>query len=303
MTKATANGTFPHNARAAAELYLNRGLAPIPLPPRSKNPGYEYWERLKLTIDVLDAHFPNRVARNVGILNGAPSGNTVDVDLDADEARVVGPLLLPQTGWIFGRASAPRSHWIYVVDMDLPTAKDPYEDLDSTTLLELRGTGGLTIYPPSTHKETGETIAWHMFTEPAQVPLSDLRQAVRQVAAAALLARHWPAKGSRDAAAMALAGGLVRAGWNEDGACTFIEAVATAAHDEEAYARAKKAIPAARKLEEGKNVTGWPTLTKLLGEKGDAVLRKVRDWLGLLVNCAGKRGPFAGAITVAGAAW
>jgi hypothetical protein len=48
------------------------------------------------------------------------------------------------------------------------------------------------------------------------VTLDELRKAVDEVAAAALLARHWPDKGSRDKAAVALSGGLARAGWGED---------------------------------------------------------------------------------------
>ena len=73
-------------------------------------------------------------------------------------------------------------------------------------LLELRGTGGLTVYPPSTHDITGEPIQWELFTDPAEVPLADLQRAVREVAAVTLLARHWPAKGGRDTAHMALSG-------------------------------------------------------------------------------------------------
>jgi hypothetical protein len=103
------NGTFPRDARGAAACYLTHGLAPLPLPARSKEPGYPGWQHLRLTADELDGHFPPAEARNVGILNGAPSGNVLDVDLDCPEARLAAPLLLPHTDWVFGRASAPRS--------------------------------------------------------------------------------------------------------------------------------------------------------------------------------------------------
>jgi hypothetical protein len=53
-------------------------------------------------------------------------------------------------------------------------AQQKYIDIDGTVLVELRGTGGLTIYPPSTHKETGEPITWDQFTEPAEVTLAVL---------------------------------------------------------------------------------------------------------------------------------
>src|SRR5262249_7637377 len=176
MTTATAsrNGAFPRDARSAAEVYLAKGLSPIPLPPRSKDPGYAGWQHLRLKPDALDDHFPVRELRNVGILNGTPSGNALDVDLDCVEALLAAPLLLPPTGWIFGRTSAPRSHWVYRADRPLDAAQEKFADLDGAILVELRGTGGLTVYPPSTHKDTGERIAWERFSDPADVTLVGL---------------------------------------------------------------------------------------------------------------------------------
>ncbi len=158
MITTTSYGTFPGDARAAAAMYLSKNLAPIPLPPQSKDPGYSGWQNLRLGPDSLDNHFPPQVTRNVGILNGAPSANHLDVDLDCPQALAAAPLLLPATGWLFGRKSAPRSHWIYQVDISLEAAQEKYTDLDGSVLAELRGTGGLTVYPPSTHRDTAEQI-------------------------------------------------------------------------------------------------------------------------------------------------
>src|SRR5262245_59918131 len=146
---ATAHSGFLQDARSAAELYLAKGMAPFPLPPRSKDPGYSGWPELRLTRDDLDQDFPPGQDRNVGILNGAPSGNHVDVDLDCSEAQLASETLLPPTGWVFGRPTAPRSHWIYKTDVPLDAAQVEYRDLDGAVLVELRGTGGLTVYPPS----------------------------------------------------------------------------------------------------------------------------------------------------------
>jgi hypothetical protein len=121
---------------------LQKGLAPIPLPPRSKDPGYFGWQHLRLSTGALEEHFPIDEERNVGVLNGEPSGNAIDVDLDCIQARLVAPQLLPATGWVFGRMSAPRSHWIYKTDRPFNTAQEEFTDLDGTMLLELRGTGG-----------------------------------------------------------------------------------------------------------------------------------------------------------------
>ena len=240
MTTATRNG-FPTEARPAAEVYPRKGLAPIPPPPRSKDPGYPDWQHRRLSPETLDQHFPRGAERNVGNLNGEPSGNAADVDLDSPEARRAADRLLPPTGWVFGRKSSPRSHWEYRTDEPFGAASAAYADLDGQMLVELRGTGGLTVFPPSTHQETGEDIRWERFEEPAHVALTDLARAVWEVAAAALLARHWPDEGNRDRAAMALSGGLARAGWSDERVSCFALAVAEAAGDEGARSRANKA--------------------------------------------------------------
>jgi hypothetical protein len=289
MTTATHNGAFPHDARTAAEIYLQMGLAPIPLPPRCKDPGYSGWPDLRVSLETLDAHFPAAEPRNVGVLNGAPSKNRHDTDLDCPEARIIAPRLLRPTGWIFGRKTAPRSHWIYQTDRSLNAAFEKFTDIDvvngivkdGDALIELRGTRSQTVYPPSLHQDTGEEIEWETFTTPGEVPLADLQRAVREVAAASILARHWPSKGARDDAALALTGGLLRAGWTDEKIGTFIEAVAVAANDEEARSRAGKAAATRRKQEAGKKTTGWPKLTQVIGPLGVHVIRRVRQWLGL----------------------
>src|SRR5262245_7107154 len=98
------------------------------MPPRSKDPGYDAWERLRVSADTPDAHFPPQEARNVVILNGGPSNNVVDADLDCAQARRLAPRFLPATGWVFGRASAPGSHRVYKSDEPLGKAQVAFED-------------------------------------------------------------------------------------------------------------------------------------------------------------------------------
>jgi hypothetical protein len=280
MTATAARNGFPTDARGAAAFYLERGLAPIPLPARSKNPGYSGWEKLHLTAGALDQHFPTGEVRNIGILNGGPSHNHLDVDLDCVQALRAAPLLLPATGWVFGRQSAPRSHWIFKADLPLDKAQEGFEDLDGSMLVELRGSGGLTVFPPSTHLGTGERITWQTFTDPAEVTLVELERCVGELAAAVLLARHWPEKGIRDKCAMALTGALLRRGWSEEKTSQFVQAVAVAAGDEEVRMRSGKAGPAARKLEVGDKCTGWPTVIRAMGPSGVEIVKRVREWLG-----------------------
>jgi hypothetical protein len=276
-----ANG-FPSDVRSAVLIYLEKRLAPIPVPSRSKNPGRNGWQNLRVTTDNLDQHFPPGAVWNVGVLNGSPSGNTADLDLDCPEVRRIAAYFLPATGWTFGRKTAPHSHYIYRTDRPLDTAFEKYDDTDGTVMLEVRGSGGQTIFPPSTHEETGEKIVWENFAAgPAEVALGDLQRAAAELAAATILGRHWPHKGRRDDAAVALTGALVRAGWEEERVGTFVAAVATAAGDEQARARAGKAGRAAKQLAEGGKVRGWPTLTTLLLGNGEQVVERARSWLGL----------------------
>jgi hypothetical protein len=174
---------------------LDHGCSPVPLGYREKacyDPG---WESRRLTAGDLDRHFPEGERRNVGVHNGELSRNLADVDLDTPEAIAVAPHLLPPTGWRFGRRSARLSHWVYRTDRPLDTASVAFRDVGPTAdlLLELRGTGGQTVFPGgSCHEETGEPIEWHEppGDEPAHVTLDELRRAVGELAAAALLVQH-----------------------------------------------------------------------------------------------------------------
>ena len=83
-------------------------------------------------------------------------------------------------------------------------------------LVELRiGGGGLgcqTVFPGSTHEDTGEPITWEQTGKAIAVNGDDLLRRVRAVAAFCLIARRWPDQGSRHKAAQVLGGFLARAG-------------------------------------------------------------------------------------------
>jgi DNA polymerase I-like protein with 3'-5' exonuclease and polymerase domains len=277
----TTNGKpqTPKTPREGASFYIACGFRPIPVPLRSKNPALKEWQHLRVGPENLDDYFPLGKEQNVGLLLGEPSNGLIDVDLDCDEALRAGPLLLPPTPWITGRQSKPRSHRWYVVNDSPARAAEQFKDLDKAILVELRSTRAQSIAPPSVH-ETGEPIGWYSFDEsgPARVGIAELRAAVGAVAVAALLARHWPGKGSRQDAAMFLAGGLLRAGWGEDQVEAFVRSVAVAARDDEPDQRVSVIGPTARAIREGTNVTGWPSLAGLVG---DPTVRKAIEWLRL----------------------
>ena len=136
--------------------YLQRGWAVIPVPFRSKNPGFKGWERLRITSESIGSYF-NGEPQNVGVLLGEPSAWLVDVDLDHARCVALADQFLPSTPAVFGRPGKPRSHRIYRVSAPVATKK--HKSKSAGMLVELRSTGMQTVFPPSTH-ETGEPIAW-----------------------------------------------------------------------------------------------------------------------------------------------
>lgn len=262
-----------------AQDYLRRGWAPLPVPFASKAPVLKDWPNLRLTEDVLPDYFTGR-RQNIGVILGAASAGLADVDCDSREAVRLAPRFLPATR-TFGRTRKPRSHWLFVADPPLeqtekfqdPTAPEG----EGAMLVELRSTGGQTVFPPSTH-ESGEPITWDNDREPVAMEAGELRARVARLASAALLVRHWPATGGRQDAALALAGGLLRAGWEAGPVAEFVLGVADAAGDEEAAKRGAAAADTAARQATGKETTGWPNLARLLN---GAVVDRVREWLGL----------------------
>src|SRR5262245_49730713 len=97
----TKNGAvqFPITAREAALIYHAHKIAVVPLPTRSKDPGFDGWPAFRFDPTEIAAAFPEGAERNIAALNGTPSDRLADVDLDSDEAGKAAPRLLPATAW------------------------------------------------------------------------------------------------------------------------------------------------------------------------------------------------------------
>ena len=265
------------NALDAARQYASRGWAPIPIPVRTKRPKLKDWPNLRLTAGDCDGHF-NGAPQNIGIILGQASGGLADVDLDCPEAVAVAPYLLPPTRSIFGRPSAPGSHWLYLVAEAGERATTKYVDPgiggDRAAIVELRrggGKGAQTIFPPSIHP-SGEAIAWAADEAPSVITADDLERRVRLVAVAAIIARCWPAEGARHERALRLGGFLHRAGIDERTAKLMAEAIARAAGDPDWKDRV-----AAMTVAPGAQVAGFPKLADWIGERR---AKAVAGWLG-----------------------
>jgi len=269
----------------AAEHYLARGLHPIPIPFREKAPKISNWPTLRLTEADLPKYF-NGAPSNIGLILGDEYGTT-DIDLDCLEAIAVAGEFLPETSMLFGRKSKPRSHFLYRADPPVKSRRflDP---INQGCLVELRcrksdgSTGLQTIVPPSVHPE-GEQISFEpgFDKHPANVDGDQLQRSVAKIASAALLARHWPGKqAGRNAAFIALAGGLARAGWPIDDTLAFHSAIYRALWDTVADLDACRAEVAStyEKHLGGFETTGKRSLAELIDNRA---VYKAFSWLGI----------------------
>ena len=251
-----------------AREYIERGWAIIPIPHGRKTPVIKDWPKLLIT--EASAHeFFNGQPQNIGVILGAPSGNLIDIDLDCTEAVTLAPHFLPDTSAIFGRASKVRSHYLYRSEIQQAKYKAP----DGKMLLELRSDGGQTIFPGSLH--SGEAVEWASEGPPSSVAPEHITQAVGRLAACSLLTRLWNT-GSRHDLALAVAGGLARAGWIRDDAIKFIVCAAEAAGDDETEDREQAVSDTFEKFDTG-NVKGWPSVAAIIG---DVAVQRIREFLG-----------------------
>jgi hypothetical protein len=262
--------------------YIKRGWNPVPVPFRSKVPIGEAWQK-RVIEEKTAADYFNCDPQNIGVVMGPSSHGLTDVDLDCAEAVAIAPYLLPQTQAIFGRSSKRASHWLYRTALagSNDTAAIVFDDPTSKArLLELRigggGKGAQTVFPGSTHEETGEPITWEENGEPATVDGDDLLRRVKRIAAACLIARAWPAKGGRHNAARTVGSFLARGELNESEAALMTEAIARAANDEEWRDRVRAAKDAVKHLNATGEGAGLPAMAELCGDKG---IRAITGWL------------------------
>lgn len=258
--------------RFIAKTYIDAGWGVVPLVKGEKRASTKWSSK---------TYTPSDFQADDGIAGkcGEPSGWRVDVDLDSPEAIAAAKRLLPHTGLVHGRPGKPDSHYWYFCEGIKTTQFTDIKDGSGKAgmLVEIRSTGGYTALPPSGHP-SGDTLAWAIERAPLLMDPETLYAAVRDVAIASLVARHWPGAGVRHEACGHLAGFLVSAGVPAVSVCQIIEAAATLAQDADVRDRVNFAANTCAKHKNGQPVTGGPRLAASLG---DAVVAKLRAWLKL----------------------
>ncbi|MBT9556173.1 MAG: bifunctional DNA primase/polymerase [Myxococcales bacterium] len=184
--------------------YAAKGWVPVPIPPGEKGPRFKGWPSLRVEGENLVHTIGDGCRRqplvdafagdgNIGILMGDASGSLVDVDLDDKNGDVerLAPRFLPPTPLTFGRASKPRSHWLYQTEPAHRVGLQLPKDLGGM-MLEIRSTGCQTMAPGSVHP-SGEWVQWSSGAEPTAPPAAVSRGVLddrcRRLCAAALLVR------------------------------------------------------------------------------------------------------------------
>lgn len=247
-----------------AEAYTARGWRVVPMPFREKGPRLRNWQALRLTAAELPRYFDGQ-PMNVGVLLGEVSDHLVDVDLDDPVACHLAPHYLPLTGLVFGRAGKPRSHYLYRAS---GVKSRPYATGEVVAgkqpAVELRASGQ-TMFPGSVHP-SGELVEWAAHTSAPEVPAATLTLAVRRLAAATIIARHW-VDGQRDHLAFALAGLLTAAEWKAAQAQDFLSPITSYAHDHEWRDRLSKFDRAERRAEQGEPLAGRAALAAVIGDE------------------------------------
>lgn len=254
------------------------GFKCVPLHPRSKaainrdyvsatysSPQPDYWKSNNL---------------GIGLVTGPLHSGPVDTDLDCPEALFFAPFFLPPTQAVFGRASKPRSHYLYNMDCNSFEKFALLDPVSKQCIIEARGDGGhQTVMPGSLHEETGEEVKWDSvpFPEVLTINSEEYAKAIRKIAISTLLVRYAWGAGTHNETTKNLAGILFYLEWPLEDTELLIQALMEYDNDKD-----RSRIPTVRATykrgEAGKKIAGAGVFRKQLNN--DAVVDKILEWAG-----------------------
>jgi hypothetical protein len=288
--------TAAANLAEAAQAYRdNHHWVPLRLEGKSPDCMGRGWQ--KRTLQNAIPKFES--GDNIGILLGKPSGNLVRLDPDFPSIPAVVEILFPEPSMTFGRKSSPGSGRLVICevkgkDFDLPKSMeaDPrlplHDGKPGLKVFQILSTGKQTVVPPSIHPESGEPVVWEIETPLATLDSKQLLRRVGVEAFCMAVRQFWPARGTRNDAAMALARVLLEAfqssGTDKQRIALvddLVVAVAMAGGDGEDSRNGKRRAEATlAKMHAGEDTIGMTRLVELLELPSD-VSNTFRKWLGI----------------------
>jgi putative DNA primase/helicase len=244
-----------------AELPLDRP-AFVKLRPNSKQPKAPDWQNNPERLEDIDIG-----KNNIGLLLGERT-KLVDIDCDCEEAVHLAGYLLPQPVLHFQRSSSSK-HFIYRCHDAGATTQRSHR----SSLIELRGTGGQTMIPPSIHPN-GDKLEWSPCEGSSKpIAFNDLLRLVNLIAAGCLVMQEY-GEGNRHFISLGFAGLLRKAGVVQDQCKLVIKAIAAWNNDDED--RLTNVTSTYRK--DINSVAGYKILE---GHLGQNELVKICGWLGV----------------------
>jgi putative DNA primase/helicase len=253
------------------ELYqICRNDAYVCLHPKKKNPIKADWRNQPVSAE--DALAANQMLQhNIGILNGTTSG-VIDIDLDCAEAVAFADLFLPETVASFGHEGNDRGHYLVAIQSSGKTRKFNMPD-SSECLVELRSDGTQTMLPPSIHP-SGHKLQFSYINDSAPaVDYADLLVATQRIAACSVIARSW-SEGSRHQLALAFAGMMYKADFNQDLAENVVNTICNFTKDEEMADRLNAVTTTY--AQDASSISGYGIMVDVLGVN---TARKIAEWL------------------------
>jgi hypothetical protein len=242
-----------------------------------------------------DLSLYNPEVHNLGVFTGhevEPGKFLADVDLDWPEAVAFTKRLLPPTSFGFGRKGKKVSHALYTTNK--PASLLVFTDIadegdgDGVNFLELRGgqSSHMTMIPPSLHSE-GTYVELAMDGDIGHVELELLEASCVDIAISCLLVKRVPG-GLHHDGRMALSGFLLSLGFSPERVIRIGQDVCSyQAKNFVAEMSAKDVSDMALVVETTvsriaakKKVAGGPKLAEFIGERGKAVVARIRKYLG-----------------------
>ena len=238
------------------------------LAAEQKTPVHNSWQTDTKSFDeVWDAHQANK--SNIGLVLGNTSG-VMDIDCDSVEAVALMHHLADSYLGHFKR-SHDSAHYLFLCEEGGKTVQLKHPD--GGVMIELRGDGGQTMVPPSTHPN-GQQLSmkdWHSDASPHQY--DSLYRIVHRVGVLGLLMRGWHI-GSRHQLSLSFAGLCQSLGILYDDTYDMMQLLCHVTHDEEENSRLNN-VKVTYQRPIGSNV-GFSGLCDALGK---ACAEKVSDWL------------------------